>query len=200
MTPSSSGFRSVIDELTRERLADGVVCAIENCFGPHAMAEDNDSIPRPFRLVHVVYQTTGFLAGDGLDGLLHLPCKMSYPTYLHDLGFHDLAQTLERYIHENSAYDDANTRKVEQELYRNTDKIYISIGEYIVNNSVAFEPLLPHLPETLAYLEHFDPAEHARRLSAPDPYQERLKAVLAALNGEMSLEEALKILDDNQNG
>ena len=200
MMPSSAEFKTVIDELTRERLADGVVCAIEDCFGRDALAEDNDSIPRPFRLVQVVYKTTGFLAGDGLDGLLHLPCKMSYPTYLQDLGFHDLAQTLERYIQENSAYDNANTRKVERELYRNTDKIYTSVGDYIVNNSVAFEPLLPHLRETLAYLEHFDPAGYVRKLSAPDPYTERLKAALAALNGEMSLEEALKILDDNQNG
>lgn len=200
MTSSSAEFRTVINELTRERLADGVVCAIENCFGPDAVAEDNDSIPRPFRLVHIVFQTTGFLAGDGLDGLLQLPCKMSYPNYLQDLGFHDLAQTLQRYISGNSAYDDAKIRNVEQELYRNADRIYISVGEYIVNNDVAFEPLLPHLRETLAYLEHFDPAGYARKLSAPDPYTERLKAVLAAFNGEMSLEEALKILDDKQNG
>ncbi len=45
MTPSSAEFRTVINELTRERLADGIVCAIENCFGPDALAEDNDSVP-----------------------------------------------------------------------------------------------------------------------------------------------------------
>ena len=200
MTPSSAVFSTVINELTREQLADGVVCAIENCFGPDAVAEENDSIPRPFRLVHIVYQTTGFLAGDGLDGLLQLPCKMSYPTYLQVLGFHDLAETLERYIRVNSEYDDAQIRSVEQELYRNTDRIYISVGNYIFNNAVAFEPLLPHLRETLAYLEHFDPAGYERKLSAPDPQTERLKAVVAALNGEMSLEEALKILEDEHNG
>ena len=200
MTPSSAVFSTVINELTREQLADGVVCAIENCFGPDAVAEENDSIPRPFRLVHIVYQTTGFLAGDGLDGLLQLPCKMSYPIYLQVLGFHDLAETLERYIRVNSEYDDAQIRSVEQELYRNTDRIYISVGDYIFNNAVAFEPLLPHLRETLAYLEHFDPAAYERKLSAPDPQTERLKAVVAALNGEMSLEEALKILEDEHNG
>ncbi|MCC9654197.1 hypothetical protein [Rhodopirellula halodulae] len=201
MTQSSAEFGTIVDELGRRRLADCIVCAIEDRFGYDYVTKDERSIPRPFRLAHIVFQTTGFLGGDGLHGLLSLPCKTTYPNYLRELGFEDLARKLRRYVRWNFLFGQKRIRDLEKELFRNSNRIAESVGDFIANNATDFESLLPEARQTLAYLEHFDPAGYERKLSEPDPTTELMKAITAGLrSGQLTIEDVRRISSDQCGG
>jgi hypothetical protein len=201
MTYGPPGFQAILSELSAAQLADAVVCAIEDRFGYDAVTDNAYSIPRHFRCVHIVYQTTGFVGSGGLRSLLKLGCRKTYPQYLKELGFHPLGAKLRRYVQWSFLYDKAKIKIVEQELYRNSESIYDAVGNYIVNHAAKFETLLPEIKQTLTYLEHFDPPGYQRRLAEPSPRAKLLELLTQGLkSGEMSLDEVKAILRVQRGG
>ena len=186
-------FEEVISTLPLQKLAVAVVGAIENRYGYDDVTADSDRVPRPYRLVHVVLQTTGFLGTNGLHSLLQLPCRMTYTTYLAELGFTEVANKVRRYVRWRLVFSNASTYKVEQLLYRHNEMIYDSVGQYIIANARKFKSLLPAMRETLAYLEQFDPEGYEKKLSEPDPRIEWMRSVTEGLrSGEIDVEDAIR--------
>ncbi len=183
-------FPTIIAKLSKRELADCVVCAIDDRYGYDAVTEDRSSIPRTFRLVHIIFLTKGFLNNSGLSGLLRLPCKKTFPTYLQELGYPSLGRELQRYVRWNFFYSLANVGELEQELSRQSDEISDFLGDYITKHVSEFEPLLPQIHQTLTYLEHFDPEGYEQKLDEPDLYVELLQTLTEGLRaGVVTLDD-----------
>ncbi len=199
MPQSRPNFAEIIDTLPRQEFVSSVVCAIEKKYGYGYVTEDSDRVPRPFRLVGIVESTTGFLGHGGLDKLLQLPCRITYTTYLAELGFKEVGSKIRRYVRWNLLFSYARTRNVEKLLYRHNERIYDSVGQYIVDHASKFKTLLPQIRETLTYLERFDPAGYEKKICEPDPYIASLQALTEDLeSGEIDAEDALRKLRDLQ--
>jgi hypothetical protein len=182
---TNPSYDEVFSALGPSVFADCVVVAIEERYGPDEVSREDDGIPNEYCFVHIVYQTTGFLGGDGLPGLLNLECAGAYPRRLAQLGFRELATDIERYVREHASFAGEEVDALEQSLYRQKPAINASIIAFIAAHPQIFQQLLPDIRRTLPYLEVFDhEGLKARHKEFDEKRQEMLQMIeqLRALN------------------
>lgn len=194
-------LQTIISELEVRELADAVAEAIDARYDYHKLREDDRSIPEPFRLVHNVHYTTAVLSGGGPWRLKEHHHKWSYPKYLARLGFVSVSRTLKRYVRWHFLYSEKQRHQIGQEYLRELDDIKDSVGKYVIDNPALFEPLLPEIYQTWAYLRHFDEEglkEKERQSEAAyDTMREITEALRAGRREGKGLQEILEDLLEN---
>lgn len=191
-------LRTIIATLEIRELAEAVAEAIDSRYDHHQLNDDHRSIPEPFRLVHNVQHTTAALANSGPWRLKEHPRKWSYPKYLKQLGFTSVSRSLRCYVRWHFFYSEKQSHQMVEDYLSALDDIQDSVGQYIIDHPEKFEPLLPEIHQTWAYLEHFDEEglkEKERQSEAAyDTMREITEALRAGRREGKGLQEILEDL------
>ncbi|WP_442511298.1 hypothetical protein SH528x_002968 [Novipirellula sp. SH528] len=189
---SFPSFDTIAATLGPSRLADCFSVAFDDRYSYETLTSPSEGIPREFILVHNVHTTTGFLGGGGIHGLLGLDCRERYPQQLTELGFPDLAKEIERYLisHESIPHEEVN--ELERRLFKLSNDIQSSVGNYIQERGSEFSELLPYVRRTLGYLEVFDSEGYDKRINEILAEQRQTRAFIDQHRAARSEERSTK--------